>query len=75
VQRDALIRYPDGRITVWVVVEDGDVTRVREQPVRTGLTFNGKVAVTGDLSPNALVVVQGNEALRDRQQVVVRHAD
>jgi len=75
VHRDALIRYPDGRITVWVVVQDGDQTLVTEHPVQTGLTFNGKVAVSGGLQPSTLVVVQGNESLRDRQQVVVRHAD
>ncbi len=75
VHRDALIRYPDGRITVWVIIQDGDQTLVTELPVETGLTFNGKVAVTGGLAPNTLVVVQGNEALRDRQQVNVRHAD
>lgn len=75
VHRDALIRYPDGRITVWVVIQDGDQTLVTEHPVQTGLTFNGKVAVSGGLEPSTLVVVQGNESLRDRQKVVVRHAD
>ena len=72
VSRDALIRYPDGRTTVWVVNQDGEQAVVSEQPVRTGLSFNGKVAVTGGLMPNTLVVVQGNESLRDGQKVVVR---
>ena len=75
VPRDALIRYPDGRITVWMVVQDDGETRVSEHPVQTGLTFNGKVAVSGGLTPGTLVVVQGNEALRDRQSVTVRHAE
>ena len=74
VSRDALIRYPDGRITVWVVSQDGDQAVVSEQPVRTGLSFNGKVAVGGGLAPNTLVVVQGNESLREGQKVVVRRS-
>ena len=75
VHRDALIRYPDGRITVWVVNQSGDQSTVTEHPVQTGLSFNGMVAVTGGLEVNALVVVQGNESLRDGQQVVVRQAE
>jgi len=75
VHRDALIRYPDGRITVWVVSQEGDQTTVTEHPVQTGLSFNGKVAVIGGLAPNTLVVVQGNESLRDGQSVVVRRAE
>lgn len=75
VHRDALIRYPDGRITVWIVSQQGDQAEVTEHPVQTGLSFNGMVAVTGGLAPNTLVVVRGNEALRDRQKVVVRHAE
>ena len=72
VYRDALIRYPDGRITVWVVDIDGESATVSELPVETGLGFNGMVAVTGGLAADALVVVRGNESLRDGQQVVVR---
>lgn len=75
VYRDALIRYPDGRITVWVINQEGDQAVVTEHPVQTGLSFNGKVAVTGGLAPNTLVVVQGNESLRDGQKVVVRRAE
>ena len=75
VDRDALIRYPDGRITVWVVKQAGDEATVTEVPVRPGLSFEGKVAVSGGLTPGTLVVVQGNEALRDGQTVVVRRED
>ena len=75
VSRDALIRYPDGRITVWVVGQDGEQAVVSEQPVRTGLNFNGKVAVTGGLQAGALVVVRGNESLREGQKVVVRRSE
>lgn len=72
VHRDALMRYPDGRITVWVVNGQGDQTTVSEHQVKTGLSFNGKVAITGDLKPGTPVVVQGNEALREGQAVIIQ---
>lgn len=75
VQRDALMRYPDGRITVWVLNQQGDRTTVSEQQVRTGLSFNGKVAITSGLSPDTPVVVQGNEALHDGQSVIIKRAE
>ena len=75
VHRDALIRYPDGRITVWVVNQSGDSATVSERQVRTGLNFNGMVAITDGLEANALVVLQGNESLRDGQQVVIRREE
>jgi len=72
VDRDALLRYPDGRITVWVVKGEGDQTTVSEQQVKTGLSFNGKVAIRSGLAPNTLVVVRGNEALREGQKVTIQ---
>lgn len=75
VHRDALMRYPDGRITVWVVNRQGDQTTVSEQQVQTGLSFNGKVAITKGLAPDTPVVLQGNEALRDGQSVIVRRPE
>ena len=75
VHRDALIRYPDGRITVWVVTEEGSQFQVSERQVRTGPSFNGKVVVTSGLSPDTLIVLQGNEALQDNQIVVIKNAE
>jgi len=75
VHRDALIRYPDGRVTVWVVKQEGRRGLVSERRVQTGSSFNGKVAITSGLSPDTLVVVQGNEALRDNQSVIIKHAE
>ena len=72
VPRDALIRYPDGRVTVWVAEVGGDTASVREQRVRTGIGFAGQVAISDGLTPGDLVVVRGNEALSERQAVVVR---
>lgn len=71
VPRDALIRYPDGRISIWVASGDnfgGEVT-VTEQPVTTGLTINGKVEIREGLEAGAVVITRGNEALQENQTV------
>ncbi len=72
IQRDALIRYPDGRVTVWAVNQKGESATVSEQQVQTGLSFNGKVTITNGLAAETTVVVQGNEALRDGQRVIIK---
>lgn len=73
VHRDALVRYPDGRTTVWVIKRDGDRQVVSERQVLVGSSFEGKVSITSDLPADALVVVQGNEALRENQTVAVKN--
>ena len=72
VSRDALIRHPDGRITVWVVEGDGPTATVHERRVETGLAFDGLVAIRSGLEPGTRVVVEGNEVLQQGQQVSVR---
>lgn len=70
--RDALQRYPDGRISVWVVEDfnaEENTATVREQPVETGLSFSGLVEVRSGLDPEQQVVTRGNEALREGQTV------
>jgi len=69
VPRDALIRYPDGRTVVWVAAVEGDRYVVEERQVKTGLTFDGKVEIIDGLSAGERVVIRGNEALRQGQQV------
>ena len=69
VSRDALIRYPDGRVTVWVVNEDGDKVSVSERRVEIGLAFDGLVQVLSGLEDGERVVVRGNESLREGQTV------
>lgn len=75
VPRDALMLYPDGRVTVWVVNHHSDNTTVSEHQVQTGLSFNGKVTITSGLTPDTIIVVQGNESLRDGQTVTVKHSE
>lgn len=69
VSRDALIRYPDGRVTVWVLEKKGKAALVRERRVEIGLAFDGVIQVTSGLKEGEQVVVRGNEALRDGQTV------
>lgn len=71
VPRDALLLYPDGRKTVWVV-EGQDELSVREQRVDAGLEFDGFVEIRGGLDAGLRIVTRGNEALRDGEIVVPR---
>ena len=74
VTRDALLRHPDGRVTVWVVEQQDDVTTVSERLVRTGPAFEGQVTLREGLAAGTRVVIEGNEALRQGQQVTIREA-
>lgn len=69
--RDALIRYPDGRVTVWVVTEPavGEVSSAREQQVQTGMSSSGWVEIRSGLEAGDVVITRGNEALQEGQQV------
>lgn len=69
VSRDALIRYPDGRVTVWVLKEDDGKVSVTERRIEIGLAFDGLVQVLSGLEEGERVVVRGNESLREGQTV------
>jgi len=71
VSRDAIIRYPDGRVSVWVVKLDSEVPKVYEQPVKVGHSFDGRVSIPEGLQQGAIVVVQGNESLQEGQIVQI----
>ncbi|WP_227817057.1 efflux RND transporter periplasmic adaptor subunit [Nitrogeniibacter aestuarii] len=75
VSRDALLRHPDGRVTVWVLegAQDGEV-KVSERVVKTGLSFDGLVEIRDGLTAGERVVVEGNESLRNAQTVTVAGA-
>jgi RND family efflux transporter MFP subunit len=69
VSRDALVRYPDGRVTVWVIEENGDKSLVKERRIEIGNAFDGLVHVRSGLKEGERVVVRGNESLREGQMV------
>lgn len=74
IPRDAVIRYPDGRTTVWRLKTESDGDReggptVTERQVQLGRAFDGRVHVRSGLAEGARIVVRGNEALREGQRV------
>lgn len=71
VPRDALLRYTDGRMTVWTVDGTGASAIVREHRIETGVEFDGFIEIRSGLEAGAIVVTRGNEALRDGQTVSV----
>lgn len=71
VPRDALLKFPDGQVVVWVVKNGTDGLQVNETPVATGIVFDGQVEILEGLTAGAQVVVQGNEALQNGQRVTL----
>lgn len=69
VPRDALLLYPDGRRTVWIVESNDGESTVREQRVHAGLEFDDFVEIRSGLEADVEVVTRGNEALRDGEVV------
>ncbi|MDJ0758839.1 MAG: efflux RND transporter periplasmic adaptor subunit [Woeseiaceae bacterium] len=71
VSKDAILRFPDGRVTVWVIDDAGDLPVVHERVVRLGFEFGGYVEVVSGLSSGDFVVVRGNETLQEGQTVSI----
>jgi len=71
ISRDAILRYPDGRITVWVVNTVDGKHMVSEKSVTTGASFNDHISILEGLKEGERVVVEGNESLRDGQTVML----
>jgi RND family efflux transporter MFP subunit len=69
VPRGAIIRYPDGRTTVWTLDDSGERLRAREIQVELGRAFSGYVQVKSGLEAGRRVVTRGNETLRPGQAV------
>lgn len=74
VPRDALIRYPDGTTTVWVVDERSDRLQARELPVTIGEYVEDQVEILEGLERMQAVIVRGNEVLGNGDPVRVVNA-
>ncbi|HKL51449.1 MAG TPA: efflux RND transporter periplasmic adaptor subunit [Wenzhouxiangellaceae bacterium] len=69
VPRDALIRYPDGTITVYVVDDSSAPPRVRQREVVIGRVDGDMAVIEAGLDAGQPVVVRGNEVLNDGDAV------
>ena len=69
ISRDAILRYPDGRVTVWVIIADSEPPTVSEKRVSTGHSFDGLITIREGIQANDVIVVRGNESLQEGQQV------
>jgi RND family efflux transporter MFP subunit len=75
VSRDAILRYPDGRVTVWVIDPGSEPPTVTEKRVTTGLGFDGLITIRDGIDEGDVIVVKGNEALQEGQQVRIRRSE
>jgi len=71
VPRDALIRYPDGTITVFVVDDSDAPPRARQREVAVGRVDGNMAVIESGLEAGRPVVVRGNEMLSDGDAVRV----
>lgn len=69
VPRDALVRYPDGTTTIWLVDTSVDTLVARERQVEVQRTLGDRVELAGALEPTLRVVTRGNEALSEGETV------
>lgn len=67
VPRDAILRYPDGTTTIWIVEEGSDRAAEREVVVRRNI---GDVVELEDTLPEGVrVVTRGNEVLSEDERI------
>ncbi|SDU06116.1 efflux RND transporter periplasmic adaptor subunit [Halopseudomonas salegens] len=71
VPRDAINRYPEGRVTVWLAepTDQSGVFVVSEKRIRPGTGFAGQVEVLSGLQGGEHVVTRGNESLSEGLEV------
>jgi RND family efflux transporter MFP subunit len=75
ISRDAILRYPDGRVTVWVINPDSEPPTVYEKRVVTGDGFNGLIQIREGIQADDVIVVRGNESLQEGQQVRIQRRE
>jgi len=75
VSRDAILRYPDGRVTVWVINPGSEPPTVTEKRVTTGHSFDGLVTIREGIKAGDVIVVRGNESLQEGQQVRIQRSE
>lgn len=71
VPSDALIRRPDGSVSVWLAREEDGQWRGDERRVVTGPSHDGYTAVEQGLDAGERVIVRGNERLKEGQRLTL----
>ncbi|MBS9404417.1 efflux RND transporter periplasmic adaptor subunit [Halomonas sp. TRM85114] len=71
VPRDALLRRPDGQVSVWLAQEEDGEWRARQRRVEIGASHDGQTAVLEGLTAGERIVVEGNERLEDGQRLAL----
>ncbi|MDO0947142.1 efflux RND transporter periplasmic adaptor subunit [Chromohalobacter israelensis] len=71
VPRDALIRRPDGSVSVWLARQESGQWRAVEQRVEIGNSHEGNVAVHEGVAVGDRVIVVGNERLEQGQALIL----
>lgn len=74
VPRDALLRFPDGKVKVWLVTLSDGLSIATSREVVIGETFGDTVEVVEGLAGGETVVLKGNESLRESQIVLPKAA-
>lgn len=74
VPRDAVVRFPDGTSKVWVAEANGENHIVNSRTVTLGPSLRGSLEVLSGLEGTPLLVLRGNEGLREGQPVHVLEA-
>jgi membrane fusion protein (multidrug efflux system) len=70
--RDAVVRKPDGSVSIWVIETEDGVTKAVPRAIGTGRAYRDHVEIIeGNLFVGEKVVVRGNEILRAGQSVLV----
>ena len=75
ISRDAILRYPDGRVTVWMINPGSEPPTVSERRVTTAHSFNGRIAIREGIQAGDVIVVRGNESLQEGQQVQIQRRE
>ena len=75
ISRDAILRYPDGRVTVWVINPDSEPPTVAEKRVTTGHSFDGLITIREGVRAGDVIIVRGNESLQEGQQVLIQRRE
>ena len=75
ISRDAILRYPDGRVTVLVINPDSEPPTVAEKRDTTGHSFDGLITIREGVRAGDVIIVRGNESLQEGQQVLIQRTE